>query len=77
MFRLSLDLVLAYRLIQKSPGSECRYSLFVLFTFSPWWGICGRCRGVTFFSSLISTLLIERNLMVDTVDKIPGKAVCI
>lgn len=27
MFRLSLDLVLAYRLIQKSPGSECRCSL--------------------------------------------------
>ena len=30
-----------------------------------------------YIATLISTLLIERNLMVDTEDKIPGKTVCI
>lgn len=57
--------------VQKLPGSFCTLYL------QPVGGHLRWTWGMTFFSSLWSTLLIGRNLVVDSVSKIPGKTVCL
>lgn len=52
--------------------SDVQNNLLVLFT-QPAVGRLRSASGMTFSSSLMSTLFVERNLVVDSVNKIPGK----
>ena len=61
--------------MQKWP-TPFRHSLFVL-SISACGGVFEVDLENDIFSSMVSSLLIGRHLMVDSVNKIPGKTACI